>query len=1063
MSRKLTQIGDGFLRAALRAACEYFAVKTRRSYLSRTFAACACVLLLSACTKVGIVQTGGTTNSDLLAPSVPLGLTVTATSPGVLTASWRESTDSGGAGIGGYRVYRDGVLITGSSAISLTSYVDAGLAANTSYTYSIVAIDNAGNASAASAPVSQTTMPTTSADAIAPSVPGALRTTSVSSTQIDLAWDASTDTGGSGMAGYRVYRDGALISSTGVVAATVYADTGLAAGNSYAYTVRAVDGAGNVSADSNKLVVSTTSNADTTPPSAPGALSGTATSASQVSLTWKASTDSGTSGLAGYRVYRGGALVSGTVLVTGNSYNDTGLAANTAYAYYVRAVDGAGNVSANSNTVSVTTLIGSSFGLDTRPGNSSCLAPNEPVAGSGFALQPVYPNRTFPLALKLLQAPGDASTWYVVEQSGIVQYFSANDSAGSSTGTFIDLSAVVANQGESGLLGMAFHPNFASNGYVYLSYTVPSNPVRTVIARYTRAGNVLDPSSAVILLTTERTADHHAGGAIAFGPDGYLYIGLGDSQQPFALVPPAPQDRRNLFGKMLRIDVNHTAQSANYAIPAGNPYAAGSPALCSNANSSGAYCPEIYAYGFRNPFSWSFDRSSGQPDLWVGDVGESSYEEVDRVTAGGNYGWPIREGLHDAGNGLSNTSGDPLIDPIIEYSHAVGGAIIGGYVYRGSALPQLAGDYVYADFVVGDVAFYSANASGGYDRTLIQNLGTYLTSVNQDNAGELYVTTYGNSAIYKLVPATGGSGTTVASNLANTGCFSNLATQTPASGLIPYNVNSPFWSDGAAKNRWMALPDGTTITVASDGHFVFPPGTVLVKNFWLGGKIIETRLFMRYRDTGNWGGYTYQWNSAQSAATMVNGGLTTSINGQNWTFPSSAQCLECHTSAAGYALGTQTAQLNGNFNYPSTGRTANQIDTLAHIAMFSAAIPAASTLPALPDPFGAAALSARARSYLHSNCSQCHRPGTQIPVDMDLRFDTVMSATRTCNVAPGAGDLGITGAVRIAPQDVSKSLIYQRMNRRGTDQMPPLASNVIHSSAVALIQQWIMSMDANCN
>lgn len=1021
------------------------------------------LLLASACSQVGVVQSTGSAAGDNLPPSVPQGLTVTAPSPGVLSATWQESSDSGGAGVAGYRVYRDGVLISGSSAISLTSYVDSGLAANTSYTYTIVAVDNAGNGSGASPPVSQTTMPMFNVDTTAPSVPTALRTTSVSSTQVNLAWDASTDTGGSGMAGYRVYRDDDLVSGTGVVATTVYADNGLVAGRAYAYTVRAVDGAGNTSAVSNRVNVTTASDADTTPPTAPTALSGTATSTSQVNLSWTASTDSGGSGLAGYRVYRGGTLVSGTTLVGGNTYNDTGLAANTTYSYYVRAVDRAGNVSANSNTASVATKAGSSFGMDARPVNTSCLAPNEPVAGTGYAMQRVYPNRTFPQALKMLQAPGDASKWYVVEQTGIVQFFNANDSAGSTIGTFIDLSGVVAYQGESGLLGMAFHPNYASNGYVYLSYTVPSNPVRTVIARYTRAGSVLDPSSALVLLTTERTADHHAGGAIAFGPDGYLYIGLGDSQQPLSLVPPSPQDRHNLFGKMLRIDVDHTTQGANYAIPAGNPYAAGAPALCRNAPSSGAFCPEIYAYGFRNPFSWSFDRSASQPALWVGDVGESSYEEVDRVVAGGNYGWPIREGMHDANNGLSNTSGDPLIDPVAEYSHAVGGAIIGGYLYRGSALPQLAGKYVYADFVVGDVAYYSANASGGYDRTLIQNLGTYLTSVDQDNAGELYVTTYGNSAIYKLVSGSGSSGGTIASNLANTGCFSSLATQTPASGLIPYGVNSPFWSDGAAKNRWMALPDGTTITVASDGHFVFPPGTVLVKNFYLGGKIIETRLFMRYRDTGNWGGYTYQWNSAQNAATLVNGGLTTSINGQNWVYPSSAQCLECHTSAAGYALGTQTAQLNGNFTYPATGRTANQIDTLAHLGLFSAAMPASSTLPALPDPFGGAAVAARARSYLHSNCSQCHRPGTQIPVDMDLRFDTAMSATRTCNVAPAVDDLGIAGAVRIAPQDASKSLVYQRMNRRGTDQMPPLASTVVHGAGVALIQQWIAGMDANCN
>ena len=200
------------------------------------------------------------------------------------------------------------------------------------------------------------------------------------------------------------------------------------------------------------------------------------------------------------------------------------------------------------------------------------------------------------------------------------------------------------------------------------------------------------------------------------------------------------------------------------------------------------------------------------------------------------------------------------------------------------------------------------------------------------------------------------------------------------------------------------------------GDFEFPNGTVLMKQFRLGGRLVETRLFMRHTD-GEWAGYTYEWNAQGTDATRVVGGKTATVGSQSWVYPSEAQCLACHTAAAGRSLGLEIAQLNGSLLYPQTGRTANQIATLNAIGLFSPAIAESpSALPSLPDPFGAGGtLAERARAYLHTNCSHCHRPNGGTPTDLDLRYTTALSGTNSCDRAPQAGDLGLTNARIIAP------------------------------------------------
>ena len=467
-------------------------------------------------------------------------------------------------------------------------------------------------------------------------------------------------------------------------------------------------------------------------------------------------------------------------------------------------------------------------------------------------------------------------------------------------------------------------------------------------------------------------------------------------------------------------------------------------------------CPEIYAWGLRNPWRWSFDTATGR--LWLGDVGQNAWEEVDRIERGGNYGWDDCEGFADF------EANCPVLghaEPVSVYAHSSGNAsITGGYVYRGSALPVLSGRYVFADFASGRIWALADDGQGGYSNDELLDTPFNISAFAVGADGELYFAEYGSSGkIRRLVPGGVVVADPVPDDLGATGCTAPADVTQPASGLVPYSINAPFWSDGAAKQRYLALPDTGTIDVDAAGDFDFPRGSVLVKSFELNGRLIETRLLMRHPD-GDWAGYTYEWNAQQSAATRIVGGRTTQIDGRDWIFPSEGECLQCHTAAAGIALGPEIAQLNGDLQYPSTGVTANQLDTLAHIGMLSAPLAGAvASLPALADPLDTGAtLDERARAYLHTNCAQCHRPGGPTPSSLDLRYDTALAATGACDTAPQSGNLGIANARIIAPGDASRSVLAERMARRDAVAMPPLGSTLADADGVALIGVWIDSL-----
>ena len=803
--------------------------------------------------------------------------------------------------------------------------------------------------------------------------------------------------------------------------------------------------------------------ADATPPSVPANLQATAPQPTQVQLSWSASTDTGGAGLAGYRVYRNGSA-SPLASPTTNRYTDNSVTAGTPYTYRVSAIDAAtpANESAQSAAISVTTPAVPLSGLDTRPGNSSCLAGAEPTAS--LAVSRVFPALTFSSPVAMLQAPADPSRWYVVEQAGRVRMFDNAPNVGS-TSTFVDISGRVTSGGERGLLGMAFHPDFPTDPRVFLSYTTTDpGPLTSRISSFRLASDntTLDPGSETILLTVEQPESNHNGGHIAFGPDGYLYIGFGDGGSggdPHGAIGNG-QNLQTVLGKMLRIDVGGPAATA-YSIPAGNPFA-GTGGACTTGTTTAAQCREIHAYGFRNPWRWSFDRG-GSHALWVGDVGQSAWEEVDRVVSGGNYGWRCREGAHDYN--LSCGSLQPRLDPVAEYGRSAGFSITGGYVYRGTAIPALVGRYVFGDYGSGRIWHIPSGSQPTVTVTGSQGISTGLgiASFGEALDGELYVVDINGGGLHRIVQGAGGG--SVPTQFSATGCGASSNPSQPAPGLIPYAPNAGFWSDGAAKARWLALPDGQNIdTSAADQDWDFPNGTVLRKDFRIGTRLVETRLFMRHTN-GNWAGYTYEWNAAGTDATRVVGGKTVAISGQNWIFPSEAQCLGCHTAAAGRSLGLETAQLNGNLLYPATGRTANQVVTLNAIQMLSPPITAAPTaLPVIPDPEDTAGtLTERARAWLHTNCAFCHQPGGPTPSSMDLRYTTSLTATNPCNALPQAGDLGLPNARIVAPGAPGSSVLLERMDQRGSaDMMPPFGSNRVDTQGVQLITDWIDSL-ASCS
>lgn len=691
--------------------------------------------------------------------------------------------------------------------------------------------------------------------------------------------------------------------------------------------------------------------------------------------------------------------------------------------------------------------------LTPRVENQTCRLPPAPPIGN-MRLVSAFPGLNVRRPLWLGTAPGHDDLFFVLEQSGRVLHF---DPANPAETTVFYQRPVSRNHNEEGLLGLAFHPDYAQNGRLFISYSA-ANPRRSVIAEVQRDPmNPLQarPESEQVLLEVEQPFGNHNGGDIHFGPDGYLYISLGDGG---AAGDPLGhgQDTSTLLGSILRIDVDRADAACGlpYGIPPDNPFAA---ERCQPGD-AGAGRPEIWAWGLRNVWRMSFDRSTGE--LWAADVGQDEVEEVNLIEGGHNYGWNPVEGDRCYVAGCDQSA---YTAPVFAYGHDEGKSITGGFVYRGPSLPELWGAYVVGDYNSGRIWAVRPAPGGPPEVTVLADTGRQITSFGEGADGELYVVTFdaGIGRLDRVDPPADVE--PLPEWISQTGCFADVADHVLADGVVPYYTNSRLWSDGATKLRAIALPAGGRMVWRDDGVFDLPVGTVLIKTFLMEQadgtqKRIETRMIRKGED--RWNGYSFRWNDDQSDARLLPGAETRVVDTPEgpleWVYPSRAQCDQCHIQSQGYALGLSGRQLNGDYDYG--GQVANQLEALAEAGYVTLPRPAAE-LPAFPDIDDPdAPIDARARAYLDANCASCHQPDGPANAEIDLRATTPLAETGMCDIDPQQGDLDIPGAVLLAPGDPDRSLLFARMNLRGEGQMPQLATNRIDPRGTVLVGAWIQML-----
>jgi uncharacterized repeat protein (TIGR03806 family) len=726
-------------------------------------------------------------------------------------------------------------------------------------------------------------------------------------------------------------------------------------------------------------------------------------------------------------------------------------------------------------------------GLDHRVPWTTSKVIGSPDPPSPFKTEFAFPKLKMDEPLDMTNAPG-SDRLFITERYGRVLTIPPNPQL-EKPDVLIDLNQVFhRNPRTIVLYGFAAHPRFAENGYVYI--TIIPNPERAEEPMGTRVSRFkvvshdpprCDPKSEQVII--EWPSGGHNGGCLKFGPDGFLYIATGDSSGINDQYQTG-QNLTSLAGKILRIDVDHPEAGRPYGIPKDNPFV-GQPSVR----------PEIYAYGLRQPWKMSFDPATG--DLWTGNVGQDLWEQIYRIEAGGNYGWSVLEGSHsfrpERPRGPS-----PILMPTVEHDHANFRSITGGFVYRGKRLKDLIGAYVYGDYDTGRIWSFRFDRD---KKTVSEHRELYKSNIRlvcfgEDNAGELYLLDHMAGRISRLVPNPAvNNAAQFPRKLSDTGIFASTKDHQVSPGIIPYSVIAPQWCDGATKERFLGIPGGGKIDFegmlypgapGAPPGWKFPDGAVLAETIAMemelgnpaSRKRIETRVLHHQRLYGTeevgdqyWQGYSYVWNDDQSDAVLLEDPQGRDLKlmltdrdaadgkrQQTWHVPSRTECIACHNMAAKYVIGMQTAQMNRDHDYG--GRVANQIRTLEHIDLFS------KPLPTPPEKMAQLAdyrdakqdLNLRARSYLHANCSHCHRRWGGGNAEFQLIATWELGDMGIVGVRPAHGTFNIPNAKILAPRDPYRSVLFYRMSTVGPGRMPRIGSSVADQAGVELIHDWIASL-----
>lgn len=599
------------------------------------------------------------------------------------------------------------------------------------------------------------------------------------------------------------------------------------------------------------------------------------------------------------------------------------------------------------------------------------------------------------------------------------------------------------------LVALAVPADHDDSGALYVRFEDAASS--TVISRFTIdvATGLADPASERVVLAIDDVAGDRSGGALAFGPDGMLYIGVGDAGSDGG----QPSDPTSRLGKLLRIDPSTLDALGTYSTPADNPFVG-----------SGGASDEVWARGLRDPWRCVF--APDDPSPWCVDVG-ASQQEIDHVERSADLGWPNLEGTACllAGGDCGDLA---TALPVATYRAGDGDCGIAGVVLGGElGEPALDGALLYPDRCSGRIRGLDTESG----EVLIQDeivgvAPTPPTAIAQDGQGNAVLLSAAGVAPLELDadPAT------FPVLLSQSGCFADLATLAPTPGVVPYGVNAALWTDGAIKDRFIVLPPDTTLSVGDDGTLVFPPGSLILKLFSFefttdepsSRRAVEARV-MVLGEFG-WQFHTYRFDEDGSDAELLVGGAVAPLvlddHGASvsfeYTWPSRGNCKVCHGLGTSSALGTRLDQLAGDHDYGHT--VADQLDALVGIGMFAEPPGPVEPMVAVDDVD--APVELRARAYLHTNCGHCHRPGGWTPADLtlDLRWDTALHDTNTCDVELQYFNPWATTEIRIAPGDADGSVLWQRLSRRGLGQMPPLATARVDPGA-AVVREWIDGLD----
>ena len=742
--------------------------------------------------------------------------------------------------------------------------------------------------------------------------------------------------------------------------------------------------------------------------------------------------------------------------------------------------------------------------------------PTPPGASSAWELEDPFPDLTLPPPVRIVDFPGSDSDIAMLSKIGQIWRLNRKTQEQS---LILDITDRSFKKGEAGAVGMVFHPQFTSTDdparqVVFIYYRTKPEPDSWSEKGFNRlskftwdpAIQAFDPASEEILIQQYDRSTWHNSGAMFFGPDGFLYLSLGD--EGMDEHQPASTQRLDggFFSGILRIDVDNDPArshpirrqprpneappagwgqtfSQGYSIPHDNPWQA----------EDGSILEEFYAIGIRSPYVMSYD-----PDrefIWLADVGAGQREEINQVDKGDNLQWPYLEGSLPF---KDRQQPDELIGrekpPYYEYDRSIGACIIGGALYRGEVFPNLNGKYLFADYISNKLMALSDEGSflEPEREDLIEDLEGQpvdlpdqpgITGVFVLKSGEVLVTVMGQGQdfapgkVLRLRKKTAVPDPPV--RLSELGAFTDLATLTPAPGILPYRVNAQLWSDRAEKQRWIALPnDGDfdqpdeLIRFQATDDWRFPEGTVFIKHFELplntdgsGERArLETRFFVVGKDGRSYG-LTYQWNEEGTEAFLLGGGAsrTFAIRDeqnqiammQTWDYPSRGQCLTCHNANANYVLGVKTHQLNGDVYYPHLGQTMNQLDYLNSVGAFGSRIGNADRYAkAYPLTDESVDLELRIRSYLDANCASCHRAGGVPNLTMDVRFSKPLLYHNTIS-APALSHSSLPNRNIIEPGVHEESEFWVRDASLSETRMPPIGRNIIDETYIDLLAQWI--------